>query len=149
MIYLGADHKGYELKEKLKEYFDDLHFEYEDLGAFSQDPDDDFPEFAEKVARSIIDHEDRGIVICGSGVGVDEVANKIKGVRCGLAINKEQIHAARHDDDINVLALASDFTSEDDAKEIVKIFLDTEASGEERYKRRVHQIQDLDDEEIF
>lgn len=146
MIYLGADHRGYELKEKLKEYFDELHFDYEDIGAFSPDPDDDFPEFAEKVAKKVLGHDDRGIVICGSGVGVAEVANKMPGIRCGLAINKEQIHAARHDDDINVLALAADYTNEEDAREIVKIFLDTEASGEEKYKRRIHEIEDIEEE---
>ena len=148
MIYIGADHKGFELKEKLKEFFDELGFDYEDLGAETHDPSDDFPQFASKVAKSILDQEDRGIVICGSGVGVDEVANKVSGVRCGLAINKEQIRAARHDDDINVLALAADFTTEEDAKEIVKIFLDTEFSSEDRYKRRVHQIEDLENEEF-
>ncbi|MEK9157573.1 MAG: RpiB/LacA/LacB family sugar-phosphate isomerase [Patescibacteria group bacterium] len=146
MIYIGADHRGFELKEKLKEFFDELGFDFEDVGASEHNPDDDFTVFAERVARHIIDHEDRGIVICGSGVGVDEVANKITGVRCGLAINKEQIRAARHDDDINVLALASEHTSEDDAKEIVKIFLDTEFSSEDRYKRRIHQIQDIEEE---
>jgi ribose 5-phosphate isomerase B len=148
MIYIAADHKGFELKEKLKEFFDELSFEYEDLGAFNMDPGDDFTVYASKVAKSILDQEDRGIVICGSGVGVDVAANKFPGVRCGLAINKNQIQAARHDDDINVLALASDFTSEDDAKEIVKIFLDTEASGEERYKRRTHQLDELDNDEF-
>lgn len=147
MIYIGADHRGFELKEKIKEFFDELGFDYEDMGAFTNDPADDFPEFAVKVAKSILDHEDRGIVICGSGVGVDEVANKVSGVRCGLAINKDQIRAARHDDDINVLALAAEHTSEEEAKEIVKIFLDTEFSSEDRYKRRIQQIEDIEHEE--
>lgn len=146
MIYIGADHKGFELKEKLMELFDEMNFEYEDMGAFHNDPEDDYPEFALKVARSIIDQEDRGIVICGSGVGVDEVANKVSGIRCGLAINKDQIRAARHDDDINVLALAADHTSEDDVKEIVKIFLDTDFSGEERYQRRIHEVEGIEEE---
>lgn len=146
MIYIGADHRGFELKEKIKEFFDELNFDYEDLGAVEYEPEDDFPIYAEGVARHILDHEDRGIVICGSGVGVDEVANKVTGVRCGLAINKEQIRAARHDDDINVLALASEYTSEDDAKEIIKIFLDTEFSSEDRYKRRIHQMEDIEEE---
>jgi len=145
MIYIGADHKGFELKEKLMEFFDEMNFEYEDMGAFHSDPDDDYPEFALKVAKSIVDQEDRGIVICGSGVGVDEVANKVSGIRCGLAINKDQIRSARHDDDINVLALASDHTSEDDAKEIVKIFLDTDFSGEERYQRRIHEVEEIEE----
>ncbi len=146
MIYIGADHRGYELKEHLKEFFDELGFDYEDMGAFELDPADDYPKFAKAVGEHILHPDDRGIVICGTGVGVDEVANKITGVRCGLALNKEQIKAARHDDDINVLALAADHTSEEDAKEIVKIFLDTEFAGEERYKRRIHEIEDIEDE---
>ncbi len=146
MIYLGADHRGFELKEKLKDFFDELGYDYEDMGAFSNDPSDDYPEFATKVAEHLLHTEDRGIVICGSGVGVDEVANKVPGVRCGLAMNKEQIRAARHDDDINCLALAADFTNEDQAKEIVKIFLDTDFAEEDRYKRRIQEISDLEDD---
>ncbi|MBX4190148.1 RpiB/LacA/LacB family sugar-phosphate isomerase [Candidatus Parcubacteria bacterium] len=146
MIYLGADHKGFELKEKLKDFFDELGFDYEDMGAFEKTPGDDFPEFARKVAEHVVGPDDRGIVICGSGVGVDEVANKVPGIRCGLAINRDQIKAARHDDDINVLALAADYTSEDDAKEIVKIFLDTEFGDEDRYKRRINQIEEVDED---
>ncbi len=132
MIYLGADHRGFELKERLKDLFDELDYHYEDMGAFSSDPNDDFPEYAKKVAEHLVHPDDRGVVICGSGVGVDEVANKVPGVRCGLAINIQQIKASRHDDDINCLALAADHTSEDDAKEIVKIFLDTEAGDDEK-----------------
>ena len=147
MIYIGADHRGYNLKEALKEYMDEMGLDYEDMGAFELDPNDDFPQFAKLVAEHIHDPDDRGIVICGSGVGVDEVANKVSGIRCGLAINKEQIRAARHDDDINVLALAADHTSEDDVKEIVKIFLDTDFSGEERYKRRIHEVENIEEEE--
>ena len=146
MIYIGADHRGYELKEKLKEFFDEISYDYEDVGAFVSDPNDDFPEFAKQVAEHLIQPDDRGIIICGSGVGVDEVANKVSGVRCGLALNKNQIQAARHDDDINCLALAADYTNEDDAKEIVKIFLDTDFADEDRYKRRIHQIEDIEDD---
>ena len=146
MIYIGADHRGFELKEHLKEFFDELGFDYEDMGAAEYNQTDDYPEFAKAVAEHILHPDDRGIVICGSGVGVDEVANKIAGVRCGLAINKDQIKSARHDDDINCLALAADHTNEEMAKEIVKIFLDTEFSGEERYKRRIHEIADIEQE---
>ncbi|HWA64485.1 MAG TPA: RpiB/LacA/LacB family sugar-phosphate isomerase [Candidatus Paceibacterota bacterium] len=145
MVFIGADHRGFKLKEALKDYFDEMGIEHEDMGAFEYDETDDFPQFAKSVAEQIHEPEDRGIVICGSGVGVDEVANKIPGVRAGLAMNREQIKAARHDDDINVLALAADFTSEEDAKAIVKVFLGTEFSGEERHKRRINQIEEIDD----
>ena len=146
MIYIGADHRGYELKEILKDYMDELGLEYEDMGAFELDPTDDFPRFAKSVAEHIHDPEDRGIVICGSGVGVDEVANKIPGIRSGLAINKEQIKSARHDDDINVLALAAEHTGEEEAKAILKIFLGTEFGSEDKYKRRISQIGQIEDE---
>ncbi len=146
MIYIGADHRGYNLKEALKEYMDEMGLMYLDMGAFELDPDDDYPQFAKRVAEHIHDPDDRGIVICGSGVGVDEVANKVPGIRAGLALNKEQIRAARHDDDINVVALAADFTSEEDAKSILKMFLATDFGSEDRHKRRIGQIDDLDDE---
>lgn len=146
MIYIGADHKGYNLKEALKEYMDEMGLEYIDLGAFELDPADDYPRYAKSVAENVHEADDRGVVICGSGVGVDEVANKIPGIRSGLAMNKEQIKAARHDDDINVLALAADFTSEEDAKVILKTFLGTDFGSEDKYKRRVHQIEQIEDE---
>lgn len=146
MIYIGADHRGYHLKEIIKEHLDELGYEYEDVGAHHLDETDDYPVYALQVAKKIHDPDDRGIVICGTGVGVDEVANKVDGIRAGLAINKQQIRAARHDDDINVLALAADHTSDEEAKDIVDIFLETGFSGEDRHKRRIHQIEDIEDD---
>lgn len=146
MIYLAADHRGFQLKEKIKEWLTQWGFDYEDMGAFELDPIDDYPIYAKKVAESMVESDDRGILVCGSGVGVDEVANKFDGIRSGLAINKEQIYAARNDDDINVLALASDFTSEEEAKEIVKTFLDTEFADEERFNRRLKEVGEIEEE---
>ncbi|KKP93484.1 MAG: hypothetical protein UR98_C0004G0020 [Parcubacteria group bacterium GW2011_GWA1_36_12] len=146
MIYLAADHKGFQLKEKIKQWLIKWGYDHEDLGAFELDPNDDYPVYAKKVAESIVEIEDRGILVCGSGVGVDEVANKFDGIRSGLAISKEQIQSARNDDNINVLALASDFISEDEAKEIVKTFLDTEFADEERFNRRLKEVGDIEEE---
>ena len=146
MIYLAADHRGFQLKEKIKLWLDEWGYDYEDVGAFELDPSDDYPIYAKKVAESIVESEDRGILVCGSGVGVDEVANKFDGIRSGLAINKEQIYSARNDDNINVLALASDFTSEEEAKEIIKTFLDTEFADEERFNRRLKEVGDIEEE---
>ncbi|MEX2090561.1 MAG: RpiB/LacA/LacB family sugar-phosphate isomerase [Candidatus Paceibacterota bacterium] len=145
MIYLGADHRGFKLKEKVKKWLEEWGYEFHDVGAFEYDQTDDFPVFASKVAESIIEPDDRGIIICGSGVGVDEVANKFDGIRSGLAINKEQIEAARSDDNINVLSLASDFIVEEDAQEIVKTFLKTDFSDEERFNRRLGEISDIEE----
>ncbi len=145
MIYLAADHRGFQLKEKIKEWLTQGGYDYEDMGAFELDPSDDYPLYTKKVAESMVEPDDRGILVCGSGVGVDDVANKFDGIRSGLAINKEQIHAARNDDNINVLALASDFTSEEEAREIVKTFLDTEFAGEERFNRRLGEIGEIEE----
>lgn len=144
MIYLAADHRGFQLKEKIKQWLTEWGYDYEDMGAFKLDPTDDYPVYTKKVAESIVELDDRGILVCGSGVGVDEVANKFDGIRSGLAINEEQIYAARNDDNINVLALASDFTPEEEAKEIIKTFLDTEFSDEERFNRRLKEVSEVE-----
>ena len=145
MIYLGTDHRGFALKEKIKQWLTEWGYEYHDVGALEYNKDDDYPVYASKVAESMTEVDDRGIILCGSGVGVDEVANKFDGIRSGLALNKEQIEAARKDDNINVLAIASDFTSEEDAQEIVKTFLKTEFADEERFNRRLGEIEKIEE----
>ena len=95
-VYLGADHRGFNLKGKIKNWLSENKFSTDDLGAFSYDPNDDYPLFAEKVANSVSSDinkglESRGIVICGSGVGVDIVANKFKHIRNGLPLNLKHI----------------------------------------------------------
>ena len=146
-IYLGADHRGFELKERLKKALADEAYSVEDLGAAKMMQDDDYPDYAravaEKVAESPIDR--RGIVICGSGFGVDIVANKYPGIRAALAMSPEHVHQGRHDDDVNMLALAADFTGPDDALKIVNSFLSTPFDGkDERYKRRLEKITDIE-----
>ncbi|MEK7151636.1 MAG: RpiB/LacA/LacB family sugar-phosphate isomerase [Patescibacteria group bacterium] len=145
MIYIGADHRGYELKEKIKQWLDALGCEYEDLGAFEYNKDDDYPDFAELVAEKVSSNpESRGILICGSGVGVAIVANKIIGIRAGTATNAEQVKASINDEDLNVLALSADYTDENMAKEIVKTFLENKFSGAERHVRRINKIKELE-----
>lgn len=143
MIYIGADHRGYNLKEKIKTWLKDWGYEFEDLGNTKFDPEDDYPDYALAVARVIannIEQGAKGIIICGSGVGVDIVANKVKGIRCGLGFTEEQVKMARKNDDINCLALAADFIDEEKAKNLIKIFLETPFSGEEKHKRRIEKI---------
>ncbi|OGH21434.1 MAG: hypothetical protein A2958_01775 [Candidatus Levybacteria bacterium RIFCSPLOWO2_01_FULL_38_13] len=152
-VYLGADHRGFNLKGKIKNWLSENKFSTDDLGAFSYDPNDDYPLFAEKVANSVSSDinkglESRGIVICGSGVGVDIVANKFKHIRSGLALNLKQVAQARKDDDINVLSIPSDFMSEE-AKEIVKIFLATPFSKEEKKIRRLKEIDEIENAKKF
>src|SRR3989338_8745058 len=97
---------------------------------------------AQKVSEN--PDENRGILICGSGVGVDIVANKIKGVRSALCFDIKQAQASRNDDNTNVLSLSADFISEDLAKEIVKIWLETPFSGDDRHARRIEKIKKIE-----
>ncbi len=149
MIYIGADHRGYELKEEIKKFLYELDYQYEDMGAFEYDKNDDYPDFATAVANAVAlslskGADSKGIVICGSGIGIAVAANKVKGVRAGTAYNPDQIQAAVNDEHLNVLALSSDFSSEEVAKEIVKAFLDTPLGQDERYLRRLKKIEKLE-----
>jgi ribose 5-phosphate isomerase B len=146
-IFIGADHRGFKLKEQLKIYLSEKGYSVEDCGNTIEDPDDDYPDFAEKVARNIqqTGRDGLGIVICGSGIGVSVVANKLKGIRCAVGINKEQVAHGREADDINMLSLASDFTSLEMAHAMVDAFLGTSyKKSEERFNRRLGKVEKLE-----
>ncbi len=146
MFYIGADHRGFKLKESLKSYLQELGFQFEDMGAFSYDTSDDYPDYAVEVAKKVAEdlENNRGILICGSGVGVDIVANKIKNIRSALCFDVKQAQMSRTDDNANVLSLSADFISESLAKEIVKIWLETPFSGLERHARRIEKIRKIE-----
>lgn len=146
MIYIGADHRGYELKEKIAKWLFEWGNEFMDVGAQSLEPGDDYTKYASEVA-SIVGKEEgaKGIILCGSGVGADVIANKFDGVRASIGKSSEQVRAGRNDDDMNVLVLAADFTKENEAKEMLKVFLETKFAGKERYKRRIEDIKRLEE----
>ncbi len=145
MIYLGTDHRGFKLKESLKRYLSELGYQYEDLGAASYNKDDDYPDFGEAVSKKVAkESESRGILICGSGIGIVIAANKIKGIRAGTAMSPEQARASVNDENLNILGLSADFAKEKDAQKIVKAFLETKFSGAERHVRRVNKIKQLE-----
>ncbi len=146
MIFIGADHRGIELKAKINEWLKAREYEFEDLGAYEDIAEDDYVDYAIDVGLHVAKNpeKNRGIVICGSGVGVDVAANKVDKIRCGLGFEPDQVHAARKDDDINVLALASDNTPFDEAFALVEQFLETEHVDSERYKRRIEKISRLE-----
>ena len=140
-IFLGADHRGFALKEKVKSWLIELGHQYEDCGAHEYNQSDDYPDFSQAVSKKILESSDsKGIIICGSGVGVAVAANRFKGIRAGTAISKEQIRDSVSDEDTNVLAISADYTTKNDAKDIVKIFLETKFSGEERHIRRINKL---------
>jgi ribose 5-phosphate isomerase B len=144
VIYFGADHRGFPLKQALIEFVKGMGYEVADMGAHAVDSGDDYPDFARAVAVEISrDPENRrGILICGSGIGMDITANKFRGVRSGLGFSTDQVYSGRHDDDINVLSLAADYVSPEDAQKIVRVFLTTPLGTEERRKRRLQKIPD-------
>lgn len=148
-VYIGSDHRGFKLKESLKKYLYENGIEHEDLGAYELDLSDDYPIYAERVANKVVEeldsaNEAMGIVICGSGVGVDIAVNKFDKIRAGLGINSEQVKNARLDDDINILAIAADETSQDQAMEMVETFIETEFDPSEKHNRRLKEIEEIE-----
>lgn len=144
-IAIGSDHAGYALKEELKKFLADLGYTYEDFGAFNNEPGDDYPDFAVPVAKAVSEGKfERGVLFCGSAVGMVIAANKIKGVRALAANETYTARMSRADDDTNVLALAARVVGPELAKDILRIWLDTEFSGEERHRRRLRKIAELE-----
>lgn len=144
MIYLGADHRGFKLKERIKVWLKEWGEKYEDMGNVSYDKDDDYPDYVSKVAEAVSEGRGRGIVICGSGVGVSFVANKYKGVRSMIGFNKEQVGHGVEWDQVNVLSLAANHFTDEQAKEMVEVFLKTEFGQEERFLRRSDKIKKIE-----
>lgn len=147
-IVIGADHRGFALKEDLKMYLEALNYLVVDVGAKHLDPTDDYPDFAYPAAMLVATADaERGILICGSGAGVTIAANKVAGIRAVEAHSVEHIVAARNDDDANILALSSDETDSDTAREIAEAFLNTPFSGDERHQRRLDEIAEIEEDQ--
>ncbi len=141
-IYIGADHRGFALKEYIRDYLAGEGRAVVDCGNAALDEADDYPDFAKAVALRVADEAGaKGIVICGSGNGVAITANKVRGIRAAVAMSAEQARAARSDEDANVIALAADHTEREEAREIVEAFLSTPFLGEERHVRRISRIE--------
>ena len=141
-IALGADHAGFELKESLKRYLDGKNLKYTDFGAFSMDRGN-YPEYAYKVSMALIqDNYDRGILICGTGIGMCITANKIKGIRAGLAHNINTAQLCRLHNDSNVLCLGGKELTESKAMDIVDVWLNTSFEGG-RHQQRLDLINKL------
>lgn len=144
-IYIGADHRGFELKEKIKKWLVGENFQIEDLGAHTFDMVDDYTGYAAKVASAVsLERGSLGILFCASGMGMSIMANKFDGVRSAVGITPSQVASGRKDDDLNVLSIASEFSSEDTAKEMITAFLNTQFSSEERFLRRLNDIKKIE-----
>ena len=144
-IFLGSDHRGYFLKEKIAKWLFEWKYDFFDVGAESLDLADDYTKYASELASLVAKTKGgKGIVLCGSGVGVDVVVNKFDGIRASVGISEEQVKAGRNDDDMNILVIAADYTDEYEAKDMVKAFLETKFGKKERYKRRLKEIEKIE-----
>jgi len=145
MIYIATDHAGFEVKKDIVNFFKKENRPVEDLGPASFDPLDDYPDYGAKLAKKVAKSPaNRGILICRSGIGMSIVANKVRGARAALCLNPIQAQKSREHNDANILVLAADFTPLDVMKKIIKKFLGTDFSGEERHRRRIKKISDLE-----
>ena len=143
-VAIGADHAGFELKERVKGLLTGLKHDPIDLGTHSTDPVD-YPDFAEAVGLAVRDSKaSRGILICGSGVGASVAANKIPGVRAGLCHDHYSAHQGVEHDDINVLVLGGRVIGESVALELVRAFLDARYTGEDRHERRLQKVKAIE-----
>lgn len=147
MIYLATDHAGFELKEKLKIYLQGLGYEIKDFGAFSYDENDDYPDLVREAAKAVANdpEQSRGIVLGGSGQGEAIVANRFNGIRAVVYYGKDEkiIPLSREHNNANILSLGARFLNEEEAKRVVKLWLETEFKGEERHVRRIQKIDNL------
>jgi ribose 5-phosphate isomerase B len=143
-IAIGADHAGFELKEVLVQHLIKSGYTVEDMGSHDSEPSD-YPIFGEKVARAVADHKvDRGIVVCGNGIGMSIVANKVPGVRAALVFTEKMAKDTREHNDTNVLSLAGRDLPNDMNLKLTDIWLKTPFSKAERHERRVEEINDMD-----
>lgn len=141
MIALGCDHGGYELKQEIIKYLDAQGLEYKDYGTYSTESCD-YPEYAGAVARAILDGEcDRGILICGTGIGISIAANRYPGIRAANCTDCFMAQATREHNDANILALGGRVVGVGSALKIVETFLNTEFSNDERHIRRIEKIE--------
>jgi len=146
MIYLGADHAGFNLKEELKKYLKELGYKYEDLGNQQLEPKDDYPDFALAVAEKVAASKEKGILICATGFGMAIAANKVKGIRAAVCWNEFTALQSRQHNDANILCLGGKVIDLETAKKIVRIWLETEFTGEERHVRRLVKVKEMEGE---
>ena len=144
-IAIGADHGGYALKQELMDFLSSQGHRVEDVGAHALEPTDDYPDFTRALAERVASQEaERGIMICGSGVGASVAANKVKGVRASVCHDTYSAHQGVEHDDLNVLCLGARIVGVELAQELVIAFLAASYTGEERHRRRLGKVLDME-----
>ena len=147
-IAVGADHNGYALKKTMASLLRSLGHDVVDVGAHEMDPSDDYPDFAGALARTVASGEaERGVMVCGSGVGASVAANKVRGVRAAVCHDTYSAHQGVEHDDMNVLCLGARIVGEEVAREAVQAFVSATFSGEERHRRRLDKVLAMEAEQ--
>lgn len=147
MIAIGSDHGGYKLKEELKKYLEEKEIKYKDFGTQNEETVD-YPNIAKEVARAVQSNEcNQGILVCRSGIGMEIVANKFKGIRAANCYNEEIAKYARMHNNSNILTLGADYMSENDAVCILRMWFATEFEGG-RHEERVNLIKEIEVENM-
>ncbi|HQR36514.1 MAG TPA: ribose 5-phosphate isomerase B [Blastocatellia bacterium] len=142
-VLIASDHAGLPGKETVKKTLDEMGIEYEDLGTYSQDSVD-YPDYAERVARRVAAGEaERGVLVCGSGIGMEIAANKIPGIRAALAWNEETAKLSREHNDANIVAIGSRTTPQETIEQITRAFMTTDFSAG-RHIQRIEKIKKLE-----
>ena len=148
-ISIGADHAGYEMKMRLIELIEKLGHTVHDVGTHEPGKPDDYPDYAILVAKDIRGgNAERGILVCGSGVGVSVAANKFRGIRAGLCHDHYSAHQGVEHDDMNVLVLGARIIGQMLAEDATEAFLSAKFSGEERHVRRLNKVKGIEDDEF-
>ena len=141
-VYIGADHRGFKLKNQLLEHLE-KKYDVIDLGNTIYDKNDDYPIYATRVGLAVSEGKSFGILICGSGQGISIAANKVKGIRAALCENVKDAKLSRSDDDANIICLQGT-TKLETAKKMIKTFIETKLKTKTKYKRRINQIKRLE-----
>lgn len=139
MLYIAADHAGYKFKEYIRTRLAERGVAFEDFGTFSTEQDD-YPSYANRVAKAVIRSDGKGILICGSGIGMSIAANRHRHIRASLCWSQAVARRAREEEDANILCLPSRLITAEDAWEIALVFLSTTFAHLDRYKRRIRQL---------
>ncbi len=149
-LSLASDHNGWELKNQLVSWLSEQGFTVKDLGPQDLDPQDDYPDYAWPVAEWVAADEKnrRGILVCGTGIGMNIAANKVKGIRAAMIYDPEIAQTAQRDDDVNILTLGAKHITPDQAKTVVQAWLKTPFSAAERHQRRVQKVHTYEEKNL-
>ena len=144
MIYVGSDHRGFEVKKRISEFLTEKEVLVRDVGNFKKEDDDDYVDYAFILGKKVANEVALGILICGTGTGMVIAANKVKGVRAGFCFCPKQARLAVEDNNINVLCLSADLVGIDENIEIVRSFINSQFSAENRHIRRINKIKNYE-----